>query len=119
MQEEVAQAGGTGVADAVLAAGALAVAQFEAGIAPEMLVATGDGHAVGVGEAELGAGVWTFLADDQAHPLRPTRQAVPASSATQAPSRISQSGSTAGVQADAATFNTACWVVSVMVMPPE
>jgi hypothetical protein len=50
-------------------------------------------------------------------PIRqPVRQS-PASSATQAPSRISQPGSTEGVQADAWIFSTAWWTVSVMVMP--
>lgn len=49
---------------------------------------------------------------------QPLRQS-PSSSATQAPSRISPSGSRAGVQADAGTFRTAWWMASVMVMPTE
>ena len=43
----------------------------------------------------------------------------PPSSATQAPSRISPPGSTAGVQAEAGTFSTAWWMASVMVIPTE
>jgi len=49
---------------------------------------------------------------------QPVRQSLPASiSATQAPSRMSPSGSTAGVQAEAGTFRTAWWMASVMVIP--
>lgn len=51
---------------------------------------------------------------------QPFRQSLPASSsATQAPSRTSPSGSTAGVHADAGTFKTAWWMASVMVIPTE
>jgi hypothetical protein len=43
----------------------------------------------------------------------------PASSATQAPSRTSPSGSTAGVQAEAGTRRTAWWIASVITIPTE
>lgn len=52
-------------------------------------------------------------------PFGPPFRQSPASSATQAPSRISPPGSTAGVQAAAGTFRTAWWMASVMVMPTE
>lgn len=59
MQGEAAQTGGTGVADAVLAAGALTVAQFEAGIAPGMLVATGETHTLGCSGTPSKRPSWT------------------------------------------------------------
>jgi hypothetical protein len=46
-------------------------------------------------------------------------RASPASSATQAPSRIWPSDSTAGDQAGAGTWSTAWWTASVIVIPTE
>ncbi len=69
VEGEVLQAGGAGGADAVLAAGPLAVAQFEGGdrLARRVGGKAGQPHAVGVGEAQLGAGVRPFL---RSYPLR-------------------------------------------------
>ena len=63
--------------------------------------------AIGVGEAQLGVGGGRPLRTISRMPVgRPLRQS-PSISATQAPSRISPSSSTAGVHAPAGTFRTA------------
>lgn len=117
----VAQAGGTGGADTVLGTGTPAVTQSESrdrdagGVGGER----GEPQAVGVGRAQLGAGVRAFSAGDQPHPLRSALDTLPSSSAPQAPSRISPPGSVAAVQAEAETFGTAWWIWSVVVMPTE
>ena len=75
VQRQVAQAGVLGVADPVLAAGPAAVTQFEVGELPAGGVGgeRGEPVPVDVGEAQLGAGVRAFLADDHPHPGRPGR----------------------------------------------
>ena len=76
--------------DAVFAAGAAAVPQFEVSELPAAGVGgeSGEPVAINVGEAQLRAGVGAFLADDHPHPLWPAaRSARPVSSATQAPGR--------------------------------
>src|SRR5699024_2212704 len=62
-----------GSADAVLAAGAAAVAQFEVGELTGRGVGgeAGDAVAVGVGDAQLRAGMGPFGAHDQSDPPRP------------------------------------------------
>ena len=83
---------GDGVADAVLAAGAAAVPQFEVG---ELAAAgvggeRGESVPVAVGESELRAGVGSFGADDDSHPggRRPGQVEHPGvASATHAPGR--------------------------------
>jgi hypothetical protein len=52
-------------------------------------------------------------------PLGQPSRTPPVSSATQAPSRISPSASTAGVQADSGTFSTCWWIASLITMPTE
>lgn len=80
VEGEVAQSGGAGGADAVLGAGPLAVAQLQLGDRSVLGVGgeAGQPHAVGVGvgEAQLGAGVRPFLPHDQPHPLGPGLEAV-------------------------------------------
>lgn len=121
VQWRITQASGAGGTDAVLGPGPLPVTQFEGSDRLTRRVGgeAGQLHAVGVDEAQLGAGVWPFLAHDQPQPLRPAGQAVAGAFGAQAPSRMSPSGSTAGVQAEAETFKTAWWVASVTVMPTE
>ena len=76
VQRQVGQAGVFGDADAVLAAGPAAVAQFEVGQLPAGGVGgeRGDPVPVGVGDAQLRAGVGPFLAHDHPHPGRPRGQ---------------------------------------------
>src|SRR6185437_17117262 len=76
LEREVAQAGVLGAADAVFAAGAAAVPQFQVG---ELAASgaggeAGDAVAVDVGEPQLRARVRAFLADDDPHPFRPAGQ---------------------------------------------
>lgn len=78
VQGKVARAGCAGGPDAVFGPCPLSVPQFECGDRDAGGVGgeTGEPQAVGVGEPQLGARVWPFLADDQPQPLRPTCQAV-------------------------------------------
>ena len=75
VEGQVAQAGVLEAADAVLAAGALAVADLEGGQRPAGAAGVGgeagDPPAVVVGQPQLGAGVGTFAAGDDPHPGRP------------------------------------------------
>lgn len=66
---KVAQAGVAGISDAVFAAGPSAVTEFEIGELAACHVGreAGQPPPVDVGEAQLGAGVRPFLADDQPH----------------------------------------------------
>ena len=102
------QPGGLGLADPVLDAGVLAVAQFQpgelagddagGGVGDER----GDPQPVGVGEPQLRAGMGAFLAQDQPGPGRPAVRSTSAvASATQAPSRMPPSVSIAGYQPSA------------------
>jgi hypothetical protein len=70
VEGKVARAGVFGGPDAVLTACAAAVAQFEIGELPALGVGgeAGEAVTVSVGEPQLGAGVWPFLADDHPHP---------------------------------------------------
>jgi hypothetical protein len=71
-------AGGAGGADTVLSPGPLAVPQLEGGgrLARRVDGEAGQSHAVGVGEAQLGAGMRPFLPHDQPHPLGPALETV-------------------------------------------
>jgi len=73
---EVGQAGVFGAPDAVLGAGSAAVPQLEVGQLPAAGVGDerGDPVPVEVGDAQLRAGVWSFLAHDQPHPGWPARE---------------------------------------------
>ncbi len=97
VQGQVGQAGVLGQADPVLAARPAPVAQLEVGELASSGVGDerGDAHAVDVLEAQLGAGVGSFLAHDHAHPVpaSPVRSIRSVSSATQAPSRTASSAS--------------------------
>jgi hypothetical protein len=64
VQGQVAQAPGAGASDAVLGAGPLAVPEFECGDGGAGGVGgeRGEPQAVGVGAAQLGAGVGAFFA---------------------------------------------------------
>lgn len=72
VEGQVTQAGVFGGADAVLDAGVAAVPQFQVGELAAFGVGeeAGDTESVGVGEAELRAGVGAFLAQDQPGALR-------------------------------------------------
>jgi hypothetical protein len=78
VQWRITQASGAGGADAVLGPGPLPVTQFEGGDRLTRRVGgeADQPHAVGVDEAQLGAGVWPFLAHDQSQPHRSAGQAV-------------------------------------------
>jgi hypothetical protein len=118
---EVAQAGGACGADVVLGAGPLVVAQFQRGDRGVPGVGSEAGRCMPSGSVKRNwaPGRGRSFRTISRIPLgRPVRQS-PSSSATRAPSRISPSGSTAGVQAEAGTFKTAWWMASVMVMPIE
>lgn len=121
MQGEVAQAGGAGGADTVLGPRALAVAQFERGDGTFLVLVAKQVSRMPSASVKrnwapgCGRSLRTISRISLGQPVRQS----PSSSATQAPSRISPSGSTAGVQADAGTFPTASWTASVMVMPTE
>jgi hypothetical protein len=76
VQRKVLQAGVFRDADAVLAAGAAAVAQFEVGQLPMGGVGgqRGDPQPVAVGEAQLGARVRALFSHDHPHPVGPAGQ---------------------------------------------
>jgi hypothetical protein len=80
VEGEVAQAGGFGGADAILDAGALAVAQLQAGQVAVGLVGEEDLEAVPVvvGEAQLRTGVGVFPAADRARAWWPVAKVDPA-----------------------------------------
>jgi hypothetical protein len=80
VERQVGQAGGLGGADAVLDAGALAVAQLQGGQVGVGLVGEEDLEAVAVvvGEAQLGARVGVFTSADGAGTFRPGVQVDPA-----------------------------------------
>jgi hypothetical protein len=73
---QVAQSGVCGGADAVFDPGMAAVPQFQLGELPTTGVGeeAGDTQPIGVGEAELCAGVGSFLAQDQSGVFRPGSQ---------------------------------------------
>ncbi len=77
---QVGQAGGFGLADAVLDAGVLAVAQFQSGQLPRHSAGGGigdeggDAHAVDVGEAQLRPRMGPLFAQQQSGPGRPGGQ---------------------------------------------
>ena len=113
---EVAQPGVFGRSDAVFDAGAVAVAQLEGGDVCVWLVGDEDLEAVAVvvGEGELGAGVGPLAAADHACRLGPAgRGRVERELHTQAPSRTSPLGSTAGVQAASGIVRIAALTGSV------
>ncbi len=80
VKRQVTQPGDLGLADAVLDAGVLAVAQFQAGELTRYHRISGVGQEpcdavpVGIGERQLGAGMRAFFAQDQPGPSRPFRQ---------------------------------------------
>ena len=84
VEREVAQAGGFGGADAVLDAGALAVAQLQRGMIRVGLVGQEDLEAVPVvvGEAQLRAGMGVLAAADRPGARRPGVQVEPAGQLT-------------------------------------
>lgn len=121
MQGEVAQASGACGADAVLGLGPPAVRSSSAAIGVCLVLVARQVRRMPSASVRrnwaLGCGR-SFPMISRIPLDQPVRQS-PSSSATQAPSRISPSGSTAGVQADAGTFRTVWWMASVMVMPTE
>ncbi len=121
MQGQVAQAGGTGGADAVLGPRTLAVSQFVCGVGTVLVLVAKQVKRMPSASVRrnwapgCGRSLRTISRIPFGQPLRQS----PSSSAIQVPPRISPSGSAAGVEADAGTFTTAWWMASVMVTPTE
>jgi hypothetical protein len=112
---EVLKPGLLGGADAVLGVGAGAVQPLTLdGVATEIGQRDKEAVPVVVAEAQLGAGVRAFAADEQPRPVGPAAQVDGVViSATHAPSRTSPSWRIAGVHADSGSVRIAPRTASV------